>query len=111
RAASGHATAAPPSVMNLRRLVCRERSIVRASAFAVLRLITSSYFVGACTGRSAGFSPRPLQSSFRLAMAARLCVHALADREAFAAQDLAALLITLDLMRHSGARLLFSSGG
>src|ERR1700758_698090 len=37
-----------------------------------------------------------LQSSFHLAMAARLCVHALADREAFAAQDLAALLITLD---------------
>jgi len=31
RAASGHAAAAPPSsVMNSRRLVCRERSIVRA---------------------------------------------------------------------------------
>src|SRR6516164_9432345 len=29
RAASGHATAAPRSVMNWRRLVCRERSIVR----------------------------------------------------------------------------------
>jgi hypothetical protein len=27
------------------------------SAFAVLRLMTISYFVGACTGRSAGFSP------------------------------------------------------
>src|SRR5262245_7926135 len=27
----------------------------RPSAFAVLRLITNSYFVGACTGRSAGF--------------------------------------------------------
>src|SRR5262249_42057404 len=31
--------------------------ISRPSAFAVLRLITSSYLVGACTGRSAGFSP------------------------------------------------------
>src|SRR5579863_6735058 len=31
--------------------------IARPSAFAVLRLITSSYLVGACTGRSAGFSP------------------------------------------------------
>src|SRR5499427_6744212 len=31
--------------------------IVRPSALAVLRLITSSYLVGACTGRSAGFSP------------------------------------------------------
>src|SRR5215472_1336249 len=30
---------------------------VRPSAFAVLRLMTSSYLVGACTGRSAGFSP------------------------------------------------------
>src|SRR4029450_11096716 len=29
----------------------------RPSALAVLRLITSSYLVGACTGRSAGFSP------------------------------------------------------
>jgi hypothetical protein len=29
----------------------------RPIAFAVLRLTTSSYFVGACTGRSAGFSP------------------------------------------------------
>ena len=33
------------------------RGISRPSAFAVSRLITSSYFVGACTGRSAGFSP------------------------------------------------------
>jgi hypothetical protein len=30
---------------------------VRPSAFAVLRLTTSSNFVGCCTGRSAGFSP------------------------------------------------------
>src|SRR5262249_32033855 len=30
---------------------------VRPSALAVLRLIASSYLVGACTGRSAGFSP------------------------------------------------------
>jgi hypothetical protein len=29
--------------------------ISRPSALAVLRLIVSSYFVGACTGRSAGF--------------------------------------------------------
>src|SRR4029078_10063489 len=31
--------------------------ILRPSAFAVLRLMTSSYLFGACTGRSAGFSP------------------------------------------------------
>src|SRR5262245_45217628 len=31
--------------------------IVRPSALAVLRLITSSYFVGCSTGRSAGLAP------------------------------------------------------
>src|SRR4026209_1093270 len=31
--------------------------ISRPSAFAVLRLITSSYLVGSCTGKSAAFSP------------------------------------------------------
>src|SRR5262245_27266356 len=38
----------------------RARSVggtVRPRAFAVFRLITSSYLVGACTGRSAGLSP------------------------------------------------------
>src|SRR5262249_29496441 len=34
----------------------------RPSALAVLRLITSSYLVGACTGRSAGFSPLRMRS-------------------------------------------------
>src|SRR5262245_46094925 len=33
------------------------------SAFAVLRLITSSYLVGACTGMSAGFSPLRMRST------------------------------------------------
>src|SRR5262245_10176900 len=36
---------------------------VRPSALAVLRLITSSYLVGACTGRSAGFSPLRMRST------------------------------------------------
>src|SRR5262249_21255096 len=36
---------------------------VRPSALAVLRLITSSYLVGACTGRSAGFSPLRIRST------------------------------------------------
>lgn len=35
--------------------------IVRPSAFAVLRLMTNSYLVGACTGRSGGFSPRNMR--------------------------------------------------
>src|SRR5262245_60679239 len=33
------------------------------SALAALRLITSSYLVGACTGRSAGFSPLRMRST------------------------------------------------
>src|SRR5262245_61039636 len=33
------------------------------SALAVLRLITNSYFTGACTGRSAGFSPLRMRST------------------------------------------------
>src|SRR6478752_10677051 len=37
--------------------------ISRPSALAVLRLITSSYFVGACTGRSEGFPPRRMRST------------------------------------------------
>src|SRR5262249_29688465 len=36
---------------------------VRPSAFAVLRLIVRSYLVGACTGRSAGFSPLRMRST------------------------------------------------
>src|SRR5262249_41421165 len=35
---------------------------VRPSDFAVLRLTTSSYLVGACTGRSPGFSPLRMRS-------------------------------------------------
>jgi hypothetical protein len=35
----------------------------RPSAFAVLRLIASLYSVGACTGRSAGFSPLRMRST------------------------------------------------
>jgi hypothetical protein len=40
-----------------------EGGIVIPRAFAVLRLITSSYFVGSCTGRSAGFSPLRMRST------------------------------------------------
>src|SRR5262245_22842401 len=36
----------------------------RPSVLAVLRLITSSYLVGACTGRSAGFSPLRMRSTY-----------------------------------------------
>src|SRR5262245_4114279 len=39
-----------------------EGGTVMPSALAVLRLITSSYLVGACTGRLAGFSPLRMRS-------------------------------------------------
>ena len=35
----------------------------KPSALAVLRLTTSSYLVGACTGRSPGFSPLRMRST------------------------------------------------
>src|SRR6516162_4113022 len=34
------------------------------SALAVFKLMTSSYLVGACTGRSAGFSPLRMRSTY-----------------------------------------------
>jgi hypothetical protein len=46
--------------------LARASSVVgtsRPSALAVLRLITISYLVGACTGRSAGFSPLRMRST------------------------------------------------
>src|SRR5262245_28995275 len=36
----------------------------RPRALAVLRLMTSSYFTGACTGRLAGFSPLRMRSTY-----------------------------------------------
>jgi hypothetical protein len=38
--------------------------ICRPSAFAVFRLRTNSYFVGACTGSSPGFSPLRMRSTY-----------------------------------------------
>src|SRR5262245_3713884 len=41
--------------------------MVRPSALAVLRLIASWYLVGVCTGRSAGFSPLRMRSTYSAA--------------------------------------------
>jgi hypothetical protein len=64
RPANGHATPLPSRVMKWRRFTRSPRrrassvaGTSRPSALAVFRFITSSYLVGACTGRSAGFSP------------------------------------------------------
>src|SRR5262245_17445996 len=41
----------------------KDGGTLRPRALAVLRLITSSYLVGACTGRSEGFSPLRMRST------------------------------------------------
>ena len=43
--------------------VSRDGETVSPSALAVLRLMTRRYFVGACTGRLAGFSPFKMRST------------------------------------------------
>jgi hypothetical protein len=45
-------------------VICMISGTVRPSALAVLRLITNSYLVGACTGKSAGFSPLRMRSTY-----------------------------------------------
>ena len=51
----------PPSITSSAR-ARRIGGTARPSALAILTLITSSYFVAACTGRSAGFSPLRIRS-------------------------------------------------
>src|SRR5262249_40165371 len=53
---------APPHSITSSARASNVGGISRPSALAVLRLITSSYLVGACTGRSAGFSPFRMRS-------------------------------------------------
>src|SRR6516162_8551094 len=55
--------AAPHSITSSAR-ASRLSGTTRPSAFAVLRLITSSYLVGACTGRSAAFHPLRMRSTY-----------------------------------------------
>ena len=59
-ARSGHS---PPHSITSSALASTAGGNVKLIALAVLRLITSSYLVGACTGRSAGFSPLRMRST------------------------------------------------
>src|SRR6516165_2003669 len=54
---------APPHSMTSSAVANSVAGTSRPSAFAVLRLITNSYLVGACTGRSAGFLPLRMRST------------------------------------------------
>src|SRR4029077_9228837 len=55
---------APPHSITSSARASSDGGTVRPSALAVFRLITSSYLVGACTGRSAGFSPLRMRSTY-----------------------------------------------
>jgi hypothetical protein len=86
---SSHVRNAPLAIVGPKKVACREGPIadkvrcgknlsysitssavassvagtVRPSALAVLRLITSSYLSGSCTGRSAGLPPLRMRST------------------------------------------------
>src|SRR5215217_8073045 len=58
----------------------RGGGISKPSALAVLRLMTSSYLVGACTGRSAGFSPLRMRSNIEGCVAIQIDqIHAVGE--------------------------------
>src|SRR5262249_21453960 len=57
RAAEQRDELAPPHSIPWSARASRDGGPSRPSALAVLRLIVSSYLVGCCTGRSAGFAP------------------------------------------------------
>jgi hypothetical protein len=61
-----HKLATPHSITSSAR-ASSVGGISSPSAFAVLRLIASWYFVGCCTGRSAGLSPLRMRSTYEAA--------------------------------------------
>jgi hypothetical protein len=63
RAAEQRDERAPPHSITSSARARTGVGISRPRAFAVLTLMTSSYLVGACTGRSVGFSPRRMRST------------------------------------------------
>ena len=54
---------APPQSITSAARESSDDGTVRPSALAAFKLIVSSYFVGACTGKSAGFSPLRIRST------------------------------------------------
>ena len=62
-ALSGHSNLSPFYSITSSARESSDGGMVRPSAFAVLRLITSSNLVGCSTGRSAGFVPLRIRST------------------------------------------------
>jgi hypothetical protein len=58
-----HKRSSEPYSITSSALSWRNRGTSRPSAFAVFMLMTNSYLVGICTGRSAGFVPRRIRST------------------------------------------------
>src|SRR6516162_2983860 len=63
RAAEQRDEIAPPHSITSSASARRVGGTVRPSVLAVLRLMTNSYLVGACTGKSPGFSPLKIRST------------------------------------------------
>jgi hypothetical protein len=58
---------APPHSITSSALASNLGGTSRPIAFAAFRLITKPYLVGACTGKSAGFSPLKIRSTYEAA--------------------------------------------
>src|SRR5262249_25436280 len=67
RAAEQRNEIAPPHSITSSASASSLSGTVRPSVFAVLRLTTNSYLVGACTGRSTGFAPLRMRSTYSAA--------------------------------------------
>src|SRR5215469_9259318 len=63
RATDAYDELAPSHSITSSARASSEGGMVRSIAFAVFKLIMSLYSVGACTGRSAGFSPLRMRST------------------------------------------------
>src|SRR5262245_51120080 len=63
RAAESQDELAPPHSITSWAVASKVEGTSMPSAFAVLRLMMSSYLLGACTGRSAGLSPLRMRST------------------------------------------------
>src|SRR5215472_7431619 len=64
RAAEQRDELAPPHSITSSARASSVLGTIRSSALAVFKLISNSYLVGACTGRSAGFSPLRIRSTY-----------------------------------------------
>jgi hypothetical protein len=58
-----HCNKPPPHSITSSARASKDWGTAKPSAFAVFKLMASSYLLGACTGKSAGFSPLSMRST------------------------------------------------